>query len=75
MAAFSWTVVASGGRSPGGLDGGRVDIEAEADSDAIPAIDDVDHHGELNLLLLHELGAEIFRSTTPAAGKIVMEIA
>ncbi|GLR55696.1 hypothetical protein GCM10007919_04180 [Rhizobium indigoferae] len=43
------------------------DIEAEVDSDAIPAIDDIDHHGELNLLLSGELGAEIFRSMTPAA--------
>ena len=37
------------------LDLCRIGKQAEADRDAVPAVDDIDHQGELDLLLLGEL--------------------
>ena len=43
-----------------GLCFSRIDKLAEADRDAVPAVDDVDHQGELDLLFLGELSLQGF---------------
>ena len=45
-----------GGRLGGdGLDGRRIGEQAETDRDAVPAVDDVDHQRELDLLAFREM--------------------
>ena len=51
--------------APGGdgLYRSRIGKQAETDRDAVPAIDDIDHQRELDLLLLGELGLQGFTGT------------
>ena len=51
-AASSWPGSAIRRPPRRGLGGRRIDKHAEADREAVPAVDDIDHQRELHLLLL-----------------------